>query len=360
MKNPATRNGRTHPSPALAASVGLGTITLDTILVPTDRPLRVGGGAGCDLPFTCEPADLVVRRDGAWIVRLPDGVDRDGPADATREIRLRDWDGGVTLSGGDGAAWLRLWPTRRERFQGRDRLAGPRWLVTRALPALWIAASLTLALGTFALWASTAVRGDLNVLSLGDGALGDGGDLERVASLGDGQQAAGMSLGAWASQPTPPAPEMDAVAEAEAETEPETETESETQTGTQSSSTGGDADASAGDASTGAQGVKSGGAGGFGLGGGTDDGYADRTESVKALERSLIACLEGDDTHRIKLMVGNDGKVEHRSLDYSHGEWDRSERACVGKAIEEWAFPSAEQSYEVSLRMRVGSRRHRV
>ena len=123
---------------------------------------------------------------------------------------------------------------------------------------------------------------------------------------------------------------------------------------------GGDGDASAADDSAGTTGVKAGGAGGFGLGGGTDDGFADRTESVKALERSLIACLEGDDTHRIQLVVGLDGKVQNRSIDYSHGQWDRAERSCVDQALDDWAFPAGEESYEVSLRMRKGSRRHRA
>ncbi|MDP7110467.1 MAG: hypothetical protein QGH45_00815 [Myxococcota bacterium] len=402
MKNSASHPGRSHPTATLAASVGLGTITLDTVLVPADRPLRIGGGADCDLPFTCEPADLAERRDGAWIIRLPDGVDRDSPVDGSREIRLCDWDGGITLSGGDGAAWLRLWPTRSERFRGRDRLAGPRWLVTRALPAIWIALSLTLALGSFALWASTAVRGDLNVLALGDGALGAGGELERVASLGDGMQAGGAT-GPWASLPTPPVPPPDAAAEAEADADADADADAAEETAptppeatelpkepatdetpvaaavpdievaealppvdtaVPTDATAGDGaadgDPSAPDETTGTAGVKAGGAGGFGLGGGTDDGFADRTESVKALERNLMACLEGEDTHRIQLVVGLDGKVENRSIDYSHGQWDRTERSCVNQALEEWAFPAGEESYEVSLRMRKGSRCHRA
>lgn len=410
MTHPAIHSGRSRHRPALAAAVGLGSITLDAVLVAPNRTLRVGGGPTCDLPFTCDPADLVERVDGAWIVRLPDGVDRDGPDGGTRTIRLCDWDAGVTLRG-HGDSWLRLWPTRPERFSGRDRLAGPRWLLSRALPVLWIAASVTLGLATFGLWASTAVRGDLHVLSLGDGALGQGGDLERVASLGDGEQAAGATLGAWVSQPTPlaPAPEDDTdetdavvdeapVADDESEAEPpatasddaprpeaddnataarppieeeagetrdapadDTPDTASDEHGNEDSSPAatGDGDASATGDDRGTKGRKAGGAGGFGLGGGTDDGYADRMDSVNALERSLLGCLDGDETHRINLVVGVDGRAEIRTLDYTHGSWSRTERSCVNDTVAEWAFPGGEQSYEVDLRMRKNSRRHR-
>jgi len=391
--------------------VGLGTITLDTVLVAPNRSLRVGGSSTCDLPFTCDPADLVERVDGAWVVRVPDGVDRDGPGNGRgdRTIRLCDWDAGVTLRG-EGEAWLRLWPTRPERFAGRDPLQGPRWLVARALPVLWLALSVTLGLATFGMWASTTVRGDPRVLALGDGALGQGGDLERVASLGDGEQAAGVNFGAWMSRPTPPAPvpedaadeedasvdeapaapeQPEAAAEetapesapepqddgdasavqppvetpesAPADTTPEETTDADTGARVDDGSpqATGDGDASATGDDRGVKGRKSGGAGGFGAGGGTDDGYADRVDSVNALERSLLGCLEGEETHRINLMVGLDGKAESRSVDFFQGTWSRGERSCVNDTIAEWAFPSGEESYEVDLRMRKGSRRHR-
>jgi hypothetical protein len=208
---------------------------------------------------------------------------------------------------------------------------------------------------------------------------------------------AGGAIGPWASLPTPPVPQPDAADEADVDAdaaeqtappppeaaelpeEPATDEAPETaavpdievaadlppaDTAVPADATAGDGvadgDPSATDGATGTSGVKAGGAGGLGLGGGTDDGFADRTESVKALERNLMACLEGDDTHRIQLVVGLDGKVENRSIDYSHGQWDRSERSCVNQALEDWAFPAGEESYEVSLRMRKGSRRHRA
>ncbi len=344
-----------HQHSVLAAAVGLGDTTLDSILSDGQRPLRVGGRLEHDLPFPIEVNDLAHRTDGSWQIRVPEGVAVDGTDDTDGTVQLYDWDAGVTLRLSDGDAWLRLTPTRSERFLGgRGPIAGLAASAGRALPVLWLALALTLGVGSLFLWAGAALGGNPNALMVSDGPVGYGAPSERIAAFGAGDFAADGAVGAYfVSEPTPaadatadaepieepevvePTPEPveaseepvpvdgpevadDALAEEVAEeevveevvadvveeNEPTAETvveEPAAESVAAASSTRGRPDRAG----------ASGGGGHLGIGGGTDDGYADRRDSVRALEHVLLSCLDCGASARARFVASRAKRRYH-------------------------------------------------
>ncbi len=390
MKNNTTNkpsNKKSSGRPAvLAAAVGIGDITLDTVQLRDGRSLRIGGTADCQLPFTCDATDVAVREEGSWRVQAPQGILIDGSEQA-EPIRLFDWNSGITMR--DGDAWLRLWPTRSEQFADEQRLVGAAISAGKTLPVLWLSLAMTVALGAFIFWASGALSGTGVAATLGQAGYGFGGAPDRVASFGSGDLAsAGTPSAHWVSIPTPtedavsdeapidePEEEAaeetveeteDAVAEEDTEEAPE-DTDAATQNVTAEAEEAelprdpkarkaAKAARAGGKGSTKAGGATAGGGGSGGLGGGTDDGFADRSESVRALERMLVACVQDHDAHRVKLSVDTDGQAMLSSVDYSRAGLTSNERACVVAALDDWAFPAGDEEYEISLRMRKSKR----
>ena len=190
MKNNTTNkpsNKKSSGRPAvLAAAVGIGDITLDTVQLRDGRSLRIGGTADCQLPFTCDATDVAVREEGSWRVQAPQGILIDGSEQA-EPIRLFDWNSGITMR--DGDAWLRLWPTRSEQFADEQRLVGAAISAGKTLPVLWLSLAMTVALGAFIFWASGALSGTGVAATLGQAGYGFGGAPDRVASFGSGDLA---------------------------------------------------------------------------------------------------------------------------------------------------------------------------
>ncbi len=379
MSNRRQRAKSSESGPVLAAAVGLGEITIDAVVVRPGRTLTVGGGRSCDLPFTCDASEIAFRDGDEWVVGVPDGASIPGASEATRVVRLQDWNPGVTIT--DGDAWLRVWPSRGEAFAGGPGAvqAAARG-IGRGLPLAWLALSLTLAVATAGVWATGALAGSSGALALGEGG---GGALipERFATFGDGELGQpGEPTEVWVALPEPD----DAVAETDDETETETEiersddsAEAEIEREPRPEDTAAleddalavatpvaepddepaaePADAASVEAAKAAahrgKGAAGAGASGFGFGGGTDDGFADRHESIESLEYLLASCMEGRHTHKLTLAVDTDGRLKPGSLDYAQG-WTPEERACVAEAVQDWAFPAGDDAYEVSLRVR--------
>ena len=365
-----TRTERRFTRPVLAAAVGLGDVTLQRTQATPGRSIRAGGHVRCDLPYPSRYPISASRRGETWVIAVPRGTQVLGADVNDGLVKLYDWDAGVTLV--SGQAWLKLWPTRAEPFRDAGALGRTAGFIGRTLPLLWIALAITVGIGSLGLWASTSMRGNPAVFALGSG--GGGLDPDRVASFGDGDFAAGTEA-PWSSIPTPdPIDEdaaEDALAEEEAEeTQPEEPEPSVTPQPeevapevadvaeqAESDETVDDSDDAVAEAtSEGVEGgveggskAAGGGGGSFGLGGGTDDGFNDRSESASALERLLMSCMDGRRTHRVQMAVDTDGSVH--SLDYK-GVWTDAERECVSRAIDDWAFPVADEVYEVSLRLR--------
>jgi hypothetical protein len=354
--------------PVLAAAVGLGDVTLQRAQASPGRAIRAGGHVRCDLPYPSRYPVTARRRGEAWIIGVPRGTAVRGADVIDGLVTLHDWDAGIEIR--EGQAWLKMWPTRAEAFRDGGALGRTAGFVARALPLMWIALVVTVGVGSIGLWASTSLRGNPAVFALGDG--GGGLHPDRVASFGDGDFASG-SLAPWSSLPDPVASEdepaegesddsEDALAEEapepsvtpepaaaeavdEADDAPET-TESDDAVAENDSVERGESGGVVG----GADDAKAAGGGGsFGLGGGTDDGFADRSESAEALEQRLVACMSGERTHRVNLAVDTDGRAQATSY---KGVWTDSERSCVARAVEEWAFPASQEVYEVSLRVR--------
>jgi len=370
MTDNHTSNRRSDHRPVLAAAVGLGDILLDRTLATNRRAICAGGTARCDLPFPGSRPVAARRSNGAWTITVPADTDVQGAEVVDGRIKLYDWDGGVTLSVGD--AWLRLWPTRSAPFTDTGRFARMAGYLGRALPLAWVALALTIGLGTFGLWAGGALQGNPSVFALGEDGGGLGTIPDRVASFGEGDTSTGQALSAWVSVPTSLDDSEDAIAEVdepeeidEAEPQPQpaqvpaeprdAAPEAQPTNETAPNTAAADADATADASATGAAGAA--GAGSFGLGGGTDDGYADRSDSARALEHVLVSCMEGSKVHRLELAVGVDGRA---IISDWQGSWTASERTCAQQAIDDWAFPAGGDTYEVSLKMRQGSRRSRV
>jgi len=356
MSANSTRSDRSA-RPVLAAAVGLGETTLQRTQATRSRSIRAGGHVRCDLPFPSRYPITANRRGESWVIAVPRGTQVLGADVRDGLIKLHDWDAGVTLT--SGQAWLKLWPTRAEPFRDGGALGRTAGFVGRALPLLWIALAITVGIGSLGLWASTSMRGNPAVFALGDG--GGGLHPDRVASFGDGDFAAGAAA-PWSSIPTPDPMEEDADEDALADEEeveealPEEPEPSVTPQPERDESADESDDALAEVSADGVEGgdhgsskAAGGGGGSFGLGGGTDDGFSDRSESASALERLLMSCMDGRRTHRVQLAVDTEGRAH--SLDYK-GVWTDSERACVSQAIDGWAFPVAEETYEMSLRLR--------
>ena len=351
----------THtPHSVLAAAVGIGDITLEQAIATDRRAVRAGGDARCDLPY---PSDLPVRawrRGGAWAVCVPEGADVTGAEPEDGVVTLYDWNGAVTLTLGD--AWLRLWPTRSEDFVDEGRVGRLLGTLGRALPLAWFALALTLGIGTFGYWASTALQGNPSILALGEDGAGSYVP-ERFASFGEGDLAAsGAPVVVWVSEPEP-VEDVDA-AVADVVEEP-TEAVAEAPEPVEDEEAAESADAVAASEPATSDGARSSkrigdhGAGSWGLGGGTDDGYADRQQSTKALEQVLASCLDGDSIRRVKLAVDTDGHADLQSADW-RGSWSSAERECVAEAIGDWAFPGGDDLYEISLKVRKNSRRSKA
>jgi len=349
------------PRPILAAAVGIGDITLQRSIATGRRALRAGGDERCDLPYPSDAAVRAWRRGGAWAVRVPEGAGVEGAEPEDGIVTLYDWNGAITLTLGD--AWLRLWPTRSEPFVDRGRAQRLLGALGRALPLAWLALAFTVGIGSFGFWASAALQGNPTILALGE----DGGGAyipERFASFGEGEMAsAGAPVVVWVSEPEPEEVEDDALAEAEpaeepAEPTPPAEPATAERADESSEAVAASDPAPASDARERGSAKRIGehGAGSWGLGGGTDDGYADRQQSAKALERVLASCLDGDETHRVKLAVDVEGRADLHSADW-RGAWSSAERECVAQAIAEWAFPGGDDLYEVSLKVRKSSHR---
>lgn len=384
---PDSKRSSSRRLPILSAAVGLGNITLDSVQLLGDRPLKVGGTADCQLPFTCDATDVAERVDGVWRVQVPQGMLVDGEEQA-ESLELFDWNSGVRLR--DGDAWLQLQPTRSERFTDDRSLVDVAIQTAKTVPMLWLSLALTFALGAVVFWASGALSGTGVAATLGQAGYGFGGASDRIASFGEGDLAsAGTPSAHWVSIPTPtedavsdeepidepvdePEEEIversaeetveeivetqDGVAEEDVEETPETAEIVEQET-TEETAVPRDPKARKGGKSSGRSGgATAGGGGSGGLGGGTDDGFADRSDSVKALERRLLACVQDNDAHRVKLSVDTDGQAMMSSVDYSRAGLGATERACVVAALDDWAFPAGDEEYEISLRMKKSSR----
>ena len=360
MSASPSQSKRRFNRPVLAAAVGLGDVTLQRTQATPGRFIRAGGHVRCDLPYPSRYPVTARRRGEAWIIGVPRGTAVRGADVIDGQVKLHDWDAGIEIR--EGQAWLKLWPTRAEAFRDCGALGRAAGFVGRALPLLWIALVLTVGVGSLGLWASTSLRGNPAVFALGDG--GGGLHPDRVASFGDGDSAAG-SLAPWSSLPDPVASEDEPAAEEDALAEEDAPAEEEAADAPEPSVTPEPVAAEPDDAVAendpvengvpggvdgGAEDARAAGGGGsFGLGGGTDDGFSDRSESAEALEQRLVACMSGDRTHRVNLAVDTDGRAH--PLSYK-GVWTDAERSCVARAVEEWAFPAAQEVYEVSLRVR--------
>jgi len=354
------------PHSILAAAVGLGDITLQRAIATDQRAMRAGGDERCDLPYPCDRPVRAWRRDGAWAVAVPAGAAVSGAEPEDGIVTLYDWNGAVTLTLGD--AWLRLWPTRSEIFVDEGRVRRLLGTLGRALPLAWLALAFTVGAGTFGFWASAALQGNPTILALGEDGAGSYIP-ERFASFGEGDLAsAGAPVVVWMSEPEPADEVVEDDAMAEPEIIEETAEEPAPEPTVADAPQTADADASAeaaaahdAAASSDARSKRIGdhGAGSWGLGGGTDDGYADRQQSTKALERVLASCLDGDTTHRVRLAVDTDGRADLQSADW-RGSWSAAERECVAAAIGDWAFPGGDDLYEVSLKVRKNSRRSKA
>jgi hypothetical protein len=372
MSASPSQSKRRFNRPVLAAAVGLGDITLQRTQATPGRSIRAGGHVRCDLPYPSRTPVTARRRGEAWIIGVPQGTAVRGADVNDGRVVLHDWDTGIEIR--EGQAWLKLWPTRAEAFRDGSALVRSAGFVARSLPLLWIALVLTVGVGSVGLWASTSFRGNPAVFALGDG--GGGLHPDRVASFGDGDYATG-SLAPWSSLPDPvvsedepaegePDATDDALAEEDEADEPEPSVTPEPAEAAEQAPESSEQETNASDDAVaenvaveggvpggvegGAEDARAAGGGGsFGLGGGTDDGFSDRSESVEALEQRLVACMSGERTHRLNLAVDTAGRA--KPLSYK-GVWTDSERSCAARAVEEWAFPAAQEVYEVSLRVR--------